>query len=219
MPNFIKISLLILILVFNSCTVTQEFNFNEDFSGSAKFSFDIRHLKNYLYSIDSLSTSTLQLKDSIDWIFSQKAFQLNDIGLKNIEMGTSENTNVFYFSFEFDNIDELNKALIAPNNFSFLAPEWPIDTSQVYFTQKGKESLTYHGIVSNSRFTITQEMEAMKAYFVFKTIFNLKTPVKSTNNSSYIITNEGRKVEYRNFMLNIIDNKNNTDVILKFSER
>lgn len=217
MQKFIKSSFLIIVFACSSCTVTQEFNFNEDFSGSAKFSFDISHLKKYLNSIDSNTVSSIQIKDSIDWIFSQKAFQLHNIGLENIELGTNKNVNEFYFSFEFDNINELNKALIAPNNFSFFITELPVDTSQVYFTLNGNKSLSYTGIVSNNDFMVTQEMEAMKAYFVIKTIINLKKSVKSTNNSSYIITNEGRKVEYRNFMLNILDNENNTDVILQFN--
>lgn len=219
MLRFIKSNIIILVFACSSCTITQEFNFNEDFSGSAKFTFDISHLKKYLSSIDSTTISTIQLKDSIDWIFSQKAFQLYNVGLENIEIGSNDNLNKFYFSFHFDDIDELNKALIAPNNFTFFMTEWPTDTSLVYFTLNNDNTLSYHGISTDTNFGVTQEMEAMKAYFVFKTIFNLKDAVKKTNNNSYILSNAGKRVEYRNFILNILGSKNNTDVILQFGEK
>jgi hypothetical protein len=212
--KFLKSLVFILAVSFTSCTITQEFQFNKDFSGNTKLSIDMGSLVDMMAGMDSSGTQSKNMKDSLDFVFKESKFKLDSIGIKNIKYGWEEGTNILFMSYDFDNIETLNKSISASNQGNAAFGKTINSEPHTYFTLKGKE-LTYKGPKSNNDEGSSPDMESMKDYYKYNIIFIFDRKIKKSDNPNFVISPDGKRAELKGSMFEIIKPSYNSDVKFK----
>ncbi len=93
---------------FTSCVITRDLHFNEDFSGSQRMEIDLTRFLALAESMDS--TGKGADLDTLETIFYGAKEEYENLGAKNVKADwVNEEKKAFYLSFDFDNIDHLNK--------------------------------------------------------------------------------------------------------------
>jgi phosphoribosyl-AMP cyclohydrolase len=202
-----------LILVsFTSCTITQEYHFNKDFSGNTKLSIDMGTFMQMMAGMDSTGSSTRSMKDSLNIVFDESAQKLKDLGVKNIKLGWEENSDILYMSYDFDNIDILNNALNAANAQNATISKTISDEPHTYFSRKRK-TLIYKGPKSSK--DAPKDMESMSEYYQYALIFTFDRKVKKVDNPNVTLSPDGQKVELKGSMFKVIKTDFNSDIKFK----
>jgi len=201
-------------LIFTSCTITQEFHFKKDFSGSTKIAIDMTTFMEMMAGMDSTGTQSAGMKDSLDFAFKENAEKLKAMGMKNIKYGWQDDDKVMFLSYDFTDIEVLNKALNASDdgNSAFMKSE--DNDNHVYFTLKGK-TLTYQGVKSNNDSLNTNEMAAMKDYYKYKLIFTFDRKVKKVDNPNISLTDKNKKATLEASLFDIVTPEYNSTIIFK----
>jgi hypothetical protein len=209
-------SIIILIAVFfSSCTITQEYTFNKDFSGSAKLSLDIASFMDMMEGMDSTGTSTAEMQDSLDFVFKESAQKLDSVGVKNIQFGWEKNSKILFMSYDFKDLEELNKALNASNTQNAAVSKSISKEPHVYFTKKGKKTLMYSGPKSDKDVSDNKDMESMKDYYKYAVIFKFKRKIKKIDNPNVTLSSDNKQAELKGSMFEIIRPEYNSDIIFK----
>ncbi|RLD76603.1 MAG: hypothetical protein DRJ10_13325 [Bacteroidetes bacterium] len=203
-----------LTLIFTSCTITQEFHFKKDFSGSAKIAIDMGTFMGMMAGMDSTGTQSATMKDSLDFAFEESAEKLEGIGLTNIKYGWQDDGKLMFLSYDFIDIDILNKAMNASDdgNSAFIKNEDNDD--HVYFTRKGK-TLIYEGVKSNNDSLNTDEMASMKDYYKYKLIFTFDRKVKSLDNPNVSLSEDKKKAILSASLFDVISPEYNSTIKFK----
>jgi len=203
-----------LTLIFTSCTITQEFHFKKDFSGSAKIAIDMGTFMEMMAGMDSTGTQSATMKDSLDFAFEESAEKLEGIGLTNIKYGWQDDGKLMFLSYDFIDIDILNKAMNASDdgNSAFIKNEDNDD--HVYFTRKGK-TLIYEGVKSNNDSLNTDEMASMKDYYKYKLIFTFDRKVKSLDNPNVSLSEDKKKAILSASLFDVISPEYNSTIKFK----
>lgn len=189
MKNIYLSSFLLIIVLFTSCTITQEFHFNKDFSGNYKSTIDMTQFVDMINSLDSTSQGTDDFKDSLDLILSQTVKKLDSAGVSNLKYGWNDN-KFLYISYDFANIDVLNKAL----NKSGMNENTPGNENFIFFIRNGK-TLIYQGVSPDETTKGGADLGAMKDYYKYKAIFTFERKIKKTDNPIYKISNDKHTAE------------------------
>jgi len=212
--NIIKTIFFFLVISFASCTITQEFQFNKDFSGNTKMSIDMGSLMEMMASVDSAGNKTQDMKDSLDFVFKESLGKLDSLGIKNIKYGWEEGTYVLYMSYDFDDIETLNKSLNASNQGNAAFSQTVSAEPHVYFTRKGK-TLTYKGPKSTNDVGANADLESMKDYYKYSLIFNFERKIKNIDNKNVTISTDNKRAELNGSMFEIIRPEYNSDIQFK----
>ncbi len=211
-----KIYLIIffLTLIFTSCTITQQFHFKKDFSGTAKITIDMGAFMDMMAGVDSTGTESAGMKDSLDFAFKESAEKLEEIGLKNITYGWQDNDKVMFLTYDFTDIDMLNKALNASDdgNSAFIKNE--DNDNHVYFTRKGK-ILTYEGVKSTNDSISAGEMASMKDYYKYKLVFTFDRKIKKVDNPNITVSENKKKATLEASLFDIIEPTYNSSIKFK----
>lgn len=205
----------LVVIFLSSCTITQEFTFNKDFSGTAKMSIDMGSFMEMMSGMDSTGSSLKEMQDSLDFVFKESAHKLDSIGMENINYGWVEGTQILYMSYDFKNIGELNKALNASNTQSEAVGTSISGKHHVYFTKQGKKKLTYSGPKSNKDISGNKDMESMKDYYKYAVIFKFKRKIKKIDNPNVTLSSNNKKAELKGSMFEIIRPEYNSDITFK----
>ena len=92
-----------LLFLISSCTIEEEFHFNEDFSGNYSFQFDY----SALLALDTSGTAGVELSKGYD----EMEEELKKIdGISNILIKSDEVVGKVSVSYDFSSIDAINKA-------------------------------------------------------------------------------------------------------------
>lgn len=213
--KILSIIAFLLTICLSSCTITQEYHFNKDFSGTTKLSIDLGTLIEMMAGLDSTGTQNQNMKDSLDFVFKESAQKLDSLGMKNIQYGWEEGTNVLYMSYDFANIDELNKALNASNSQNEAFNKTISDEPHVYFTQKGRKTLIYTGPKSKNDISGNKDMESMKDYYKYAVTFSFDRKIKKIDNPNVVLSDDNKKAELKGSMFEIIREEYNSDITFK----
>jgi len=206
--NFLFI--LFSIILLSSCTITQEFHFNKDFSGSYKSAIDMDQLISAMKSMDSSSTEMLDFKDSLDLMLDAANKKLQGIGINNLQAGWTDK-NVMYLSYDFANLDVLNKAL---NNSSLGEKKDKSNKYFVFFEKKGKK-LIYHGINPSEVSDEGKDLGVMKDYYKYKVVFTFDRKIKKSNNEKYKISEDRHKATLEAPLFDITKKEFNSSITFK----
>lgn len=209
--NFV---ILFLTLIFTSCTITQEFHFKKDFSGSAKITVDMGTFMDMMEGMDSTGTQSAGMKDSLDFAFKESAQKLEGIGVTNIKYGWHDDNKIMFLSYDFADIEDLNKAMNASDdgNSSFMKNEDNDD--HVYFTLKGK-TLIYEGVKTKNDSIYTNEMASMKDYYKYKLIFTFDMKVKKVDNHNVSLSENNKKATLNASLFDVIKPEYNSTIKFK----
>ena len=207
--------IVLLIILVSSCTITQEYTFNKDFSGTAKLSIDMASFLEMMAGMDSTGTSVKEMQDSLDFVFNESAQKLDSVGVKNIQFGWEKGTKILFMSYDFEDLEQLNIALNASNTQNTAVSKSLSDKPHVYFTKKGKKTLIYSGPKSDKDISGNADMESMKDYYKYAVVFNFKRKIKKIDNPNVTLSSVNRKAELKGSMFEIIRPEYNSDIMFK----
>jgi len=202
----------ILLLSFSSCTIIQEYHFNKDFSGSTKLSIDMASFMQMMAGMDSTGNSTQSMRDSLNMVFTESSITLEELGIKNIKLGWVDNSDILYMTYDFDDIETLNKAINSSNAQNAALSSTINTESHTYFSRNGK-SLSYKGPKSVKE--SPKEMESMSEYYKYSLIFTFDRKIKKIDNKNYKLAPDKKKVELNGSMLKILKSDFNSDITFK----
>ena len=188
MKNLFALLIFLSGVFLSSCTVTQEFYFNKDFSGTYKSTIDMSQFIGAIKSLDTSTTGTSDFKDSLNLLLDEANKKLLGTGVSNLKVGWTNN-DVMFLSYDFADIDVLNKAL----NKSVMAKNENGDRKDfVYFEQKGKK-LIYNGQSPDDLSDEGKDLGKMKDYYKYKLSFTFERTIKKTDNDKYKISEDRHK--------------------------
>jgi len=165
--------------------------------------------------MDSTGTSSEEMKDSLDFVFKESVHKLDSIGVKNIKYGWEEGSNTLYMSYDFVNLEELNKALNASNTQNAAVSKSISSRPHTYFTKSGKKTLIYKGPKSDKDISGNKDMESMKDYYKYSVIFNFKRKIKKIDNPNVTLSSDKKRAELKGSMFEIIRPEYNSDITFK----
>lgn len=207
--------LFFLIVLFTSCSITQEFYFNKDFSGSAKMTIDMSSFMEMMSGLDTTGNSLQEMRDSLDFVFTESAQKLDSVGVKDIDYGWGENSTVLYMTYKFDNIDVLNKALNSSDMQGSVTEEKAVKENHTYFIKEGRKTLTYKGVKSDKDISNNKDMESMKDYYKYAVKFNFERKIRKIDNPNYNVSEDNKSAELKGSMFEIIRPEYNSDITFK----
>jgi len=207
-----KILSLFLLLLLNSCTIIQEYHFNRDFSGTTSLSIDMGSFMQMMGGMDSTGNSIQTMKDSLNFVFTENAKKLEEIGIKNIRLGWRDSSDVLFMTYDFDDVESLNKALNSANEQNAKLSKDIRTEPHDYFTKKGK-TITYKGPKSYKE--SSKQIESMSEYYKYALIFTFDRKVKKVDNPNATISPDRKKVELKGTMQQMLKSDFNSDITFK----
>lgn len=203
-----------LLLFLTSCTITQEFHFNKNFSGSSKMTIDMGTFMNMMAGMDSTGTQGAEMKDSLDFAFNESAQKLEGVGVTNIKYGWQNDNKIMFLSYDFPNIDVLNKALNASDDGNSAFMRAQDEGDHVYFIRKGK-TLTYQGIKSKNDTVNMGDMASMKDMYKYKLVFSFDRKVKKLDNPNIALSEDKKRAVLSASLFDVIRPEYNSTIKFK----
>ncbi len=187
------IIIVLIVILFTGCTITQEYHFNNDFSGNYSMELDMGDFINMMKSMDT--TGNMSSLDSMDQSFNELSEQYKAGGAKNIETGWKDDKSTMFIKFDFENLDILNDILAGAGEesdmFSFAGTK---GTSN--FSNKGSKKLIIDLPEFSNDTLSMDEMEQMKDYLSFETIFSFDREIKKVDNENVLISGDKKSFKF-----------------------
>ncbi len=180
--------LFVAIAILSSCSIAQEYYFNNDFSGNYKMVFDMTDLM-------SLAGEEDEKEDLLDQETKDSIITANNEidGISNTQV-TSEGY-LMILSYDFANLDALNSALAKSSMGDEMGDDPTasmLNNSGIEFKGKGKK-LTYT-IPEFSTYDIEDSTLMYMDMIDLKATFTFERDVKSVENTSALIQENGKSV-------------------------
>ncbi len=206
---------LLSIFIISSCTITNEFHFNKNFSGNAKLTVDMGVFVGLMQSMDTTSQEK-SLSDSLKDIFNENITKLEDNkGISNITFNWVDSLSIMILKYNFKDIKSLNKSLNATNKINDNISKDTVIQPHVYFIKKGRKTLIYNGEKSTKSKKTSKEMASMKDYYKYNIIFTFDRKIKKVENPNIIHKEGSKRVELRGSMFEMLKKKYNSKIIFK----
>jgi len=212
------ITLFTLIALFlGSCSITQEYHFNKDLSGTYKMEMKMGDLINMVKSMDTTGNAMSSM-DTLDRSFNEIALKYKDSGAKNVKVGWKDDKTTLLIKFDFENTEDLNSILENSGKESGMTLFSGNKETPGKITHKGKRTLSFDFPELNNDTISMKDIESMKDYITVETIFSFDRRIKSMNNKNATISDDKKSYKFSGKLENFTD-KNftmDTDVKLKF---
>ncbi len=219
-----KITLIIasMILFFvSSCTITQEYKFNDDFSGTTETNIDLSSMINLIKSSDTTGNSDNSF-DTLTNTFAGIEEELDNLGAKNINLEWNENHTIITLSYDFDNIDMLNKITNKIDIINLLSlneepgKEEKKSKEIQKFTIKGKKKFIYNQpILENDTLFSGENSDAMNKYYKYKLIFSFDNEIKNINNKEAELSKDKKSISFEGNLFDLTNEENKTNFKIK----
>jgi len=209
------ISSVLIVLLISSCTITQEFYFNKDFSGSAKLSVDMSMFIGVMQSMDTSSKSG-SLSDSIKYMFEEGKPKLDSVGATNVKYSWSDSAKTMQLSFNFKDIDILNKSLnITKIPNSEVENDSNTTVNHKYFTKIRRKTLVFEEKKTTKKRKTSKEMSSMKEYYKYNIIFVFDRKIKKVENPNISHIKNSKRVELKGNVFDMMKKDYNSKIIFK----
>lgn len=212
--------LLILISTLHfSCVITQEYSFNEDFSGSAKTEIDLSQMLNFISEYDTTESkeNTLAgIKDSVNII----ADKIKSAGGKNVKVGLNDaNTSVFVY-YEFEDVEALNEIAKTNDSKSILKGSIHSESGNHPEFKTKKRKLIYTAPKFPESDTLDMSsMESMKDLYQYNLIFHFSKEIKKVDNKNAEISKDKKSITFKGNIIDMFSPKYNTDFTVKLKRK
>ena len=215
--RFIPITIILFVL-FQSCNITQEYTFNKDFSGTSNLEIDMSAMVGMLGGVDS--SKSLTAIDTLSQSLKKIAEEFEKLGAKNIKFGDKNNKMILFISYEFDNIDVLNK-VISANGTNMLNSNFTDTTAEkAKFIQKGKYKLIYIAPkIKNDTLLHNKDMEAMKDYYNYTLKFNFATKIKKLKSEKATLSSNKKTIQFSGSVFDVFSPDYSTNFKLKLKHK
>lgn len=191
--KFYKLLAVAAVLLYTSCSITQEYHFNNDFSGNYTFEMNMGDMISMLQSMDT--TGAFNSLDTLDQSFEQIRNEYNNAGAKEVEVGWKNDKTTVFIAFKFDNIESLNTILANSSN-DFNMYSGGTQNGKTNFTKKGKNILVMDFPETSKDTAVVSSMAGMQDYLTIETIFSFDRAIKSTSNSGGTISEDKKSIKF-----------------------
>ena len=174
----ISTAFIVAVILFTGCAITQEYHFNNDFSGTASTTIDLKQMIQFMKSVDTTGKADSGI-DSIEQSLEKVAEKLKETGVTNIKYGWNDDKTEMSLSYDFKDIDVLNETLSKTGSGSELFGGGDVfsdsDGKKEFpkFTVKGKKKLIYDAPeIKNDSIFNNEQMVSMKDYYKYSLVFS-----------------------------------------------
>ncbi len=231
-------SFILVLFLFTGCTITQTYHFNDDFSGSAITTVNLKS-KNFFFISNPADSSSLPKStyDSIESVLLRKKLLYQEIGATNVKYNILDENNelTISYSYDFNNLEILNEALSNEKSIFDIIEgnekesEFDIKKGTQKFCKKGKNKLTFYlpKLKNDSILSIKQsELEILKNYKGYTGIDNkyeltmtFDRTIKSADNEKLNISPDKKALKLSVSLFDIISKDFMTDFSLKLNKK
>ncbi len=208
-------SVFALLLISAGCSISQEYHFNSDMSGNSTAMVDVSQMKEFMSGMDS--TGNDNSMDTMDQSFAKVAETYRQLGAKNIEYGWNDDSTVLFISYDFDNVDVVNKVMASGADSELMGGATPkTDGKKAEFKAKGEKKLSYTAPDFAKDTTMnSEEMASMKDYYQYKLSFTFEREIKKLDNKNAVMAPDGKSFEFSGSMFDILSPEYKTDFKVK----
>ena len=209
--------LAVVMLFLGSCSITQEYHFNKNLSGTYRLEMKMGDLINMIQSMDT-SGNALSSMDTLDKSFEEVALKYEDNGAKNVKVGWKDDKTTMYINFDFDNIEDLNTIFKNSGKESGMTLFAGNSDSAGKISHKGKRNISFDFPEFNNDTISMKDLESMKDYINIETIFSFDRKIKSLNNKNAVLSDDKKSYKFSGKLDKLLDKDftMDTDVKLKF---
>ena len=202
----------VLLSLFTSCTITQGYEFNEDFSGVSYIEIDASAMMSLMGDGDEVSDPFSEAMDSINIDSLIEATNAKP-GIQNASM---QNENgVFRFSYDFDNLESLNIMTESEDVTEYFGGSGKGKTSTTRFSQKSNKFRYAVPEVEAIEDTLMAGMEGMGDMMKYQLKMTFAKPVKKLSNEEYIVSSDQKSLTFSTSIPEFLDG-NTGAVDIKF---
>jgi hypothetical protein len=209
------ITLLTLIALFlGSCNITQEYHFNKDLSGTYTFEIKMGDLINMIKLTDTTGNAMSSL-DTLDKSFEEISNKYKKNGARNVKTGWKDDKTAIYVNFDFDNIEDLNSIMEKTGEDAGLMLFGGNDKTSAKISHKGNRKLSFDFPEPNTDTTSLKDIESMKDYITFETVFSFDRRIKSIDNKNAEISEDQKSFKFSGKIDDILDKNFTLDTNVK----
>jgi len=215
----IGLFLITILALISSCTIRQEYHFNEDFSGTYINIIDMKMFNDFMASSGNETLDMgVSFKDSLQKYLETATAELEKVeGISNIKFGWNEANSGPFLSYDFRDIESLNNSIRVSglsSEFSTMNINKEIFDIPV-FTLKGKK-LTYNPPKMEQVNELNGgEMKQMLDFYKYEVAFYFKNGVKKVTNDNVIISEDRKLIELKGNLFEMISPAFDAKVIMK----
>ena len=212
LKNLSILSAILIAFAFTSCTISQEYKFNDDFSGRSETKVDMSGLINVMKAMDT--TGNGGDLDTISESFAEIENILQREGAKNINLGWNDDKTVIILEYDFDNINSLNNLITQADPMQLLFSEKKENVKKTKgnkFTVKGDNKLIFKApeLESDTIFT-GEDMASMKEYYKYELSFSFNKKIKKVNNKKAVFSDENHRISFNGNVFDLFADPKNT---------
>jgi len=172
-------------------------------SGTSNLEIDMSAMIEILGKMDSSKNNNSL--DTIAKSFGIIAEKYKSLGATNVKFGDKNNKTIIYLSYNFKDLETLNKVLSKGGGImnSYIIED--TSTNKAKFTKKGKYKLIYDApIIKNDTLFNNKDIASMKEYYNYTLKFNFATKIKRFKNKSAILSSDNKSIKFSGNMFDIL---------------
>lgn len=207
------------LFLLSSCTITQEITFNEDFSGKSYTNIDMGEMMTLMKSMNENASDEDEGFGDISEAIEEIKKALDSLeGISNIDVYMDTSNYRFGFSYDFEDLDALNRGLGKSSNF-----DGGGDGKTQAFRLKGKKLYySFPKLNLDKEMGMDGEMDGMAGMAGMFTesmkmsiILNFASEVKKVKGMDVEISSDKKKVTIPMDMSGKSDGENAVDIQIK----
>jgi len=205
----------VFVLLISSCTIKQEYQFNDDFSGTAISTVDMSMLMGFMQG-QMAEGEQMNMKDTLEKSLVAIAEQLKIVGATNIKYSWDNEISLLSISYDFSDIELLNKALSNQNATGDILKGINASHATPSFSNKGKKKVIYHAAKLNKdAIKDVEQMESMKDYYKYELVIKFNKKIKKHSSKNAKLSADGKSISLEGSLFDLFDPELNTDIDFK----
>lgn len=214
--KYFLLSLSFIILLSTSCSFQQKFHFNNDWSGSSELKIDMSQMIALSGGVGGAEEDSLDLFS--DFKSENSLEDLGKIpGITNVRMDENSKKGIFILTYNFENIDALNKSMASSDVLSGASSE----KDHNYFSVK-KNKLIYQMKTMDEEEEVDgmKEVKEMKEMFKYDLIFSFEKSIKKikSKNIETTLSNDKKIANCKIDIFKMIEDKGGYTMIIQLEK-
>lgn len=213
-----KTTLIFVIAIFflASCSITQEYHFNKDFSGNYKMEMDLGDMITMIKAMDT--TGNMNGLDTLDQSFKELSHKYEKAGATNVNAGWNDDKTTIMLSFDFADVDALNMILEnTSGDESIMDFASKGDTTK--FKNKGTKFLSVDLPEFKNDTSSLASLEQIKDYLTIETIFSFDRTIKKINNENAKLSSDKKSISFETKLEDMKDENFTMDTEIKLKRK
>lgn len=202
------------VMAIGACSITQDYYFNKDFSGSVKNTIEMGSLIGLMQMSDTTG-SMEHFQDSLNLEMDKLVEKIKDQGGKNASYGWNEAGTQVFFKYEFPSLETLNKIVANTGSNEKLTGTESEKSTSAWFEKKGRKTLIYHPPTAELGAEGLGESAQYAEMYKYNINFAFARKIKSVNNDSITINSDKNGATLNGSLFDMYDKKHQQDIVFK----